>query len=176
MKKILDSNLFFIAVLVIGWLGYQWYKMPKYSNGEIAPDFTSVTPTGESLSLSDLKGNYVLLDFWGSWCGPCRADNPKIVALYTEFKDKKFIDGDGFTVFSVGMETNKARWINAIQQDNLYWKNHVSEVKRLKSEVALQYKVREIPTKYLIHPEGYIIGVNMTFEEMRQLLTDKVKG
>jgi thiol-disulfide isomerase/thioredoxin len=175
MKKILTNDVFLIVVVIIGLLAYQWYKAPKYSKGNVAPNFTSITPNGDEMSLSDFKGKYVLLDFWGSWCGPCRAENPSIVELYTKYKDAKFKNADGFTVFSVGMETNKDRWIAAIQQDNLYWENHVSEVKRLKSEVALQYKVREIPTKYLIHPEGYIIGVNMDFEEMDKLLSEQVQ-
>ena len=161
--------------MVISYLGYQWYKAPKYSEGEVAPNFTSITPNGDEMSLSDFKGKYLLLDFWGSWCGPCRVENPSIVQLYTKYKDTKFKNADGFTVFSVGMETNKNRWMAAIQQDNLYWENHVSEVKRLKSDVALQYKVREIPTKYLISPEGNIIGVNMGFAEMDKLLSKEVK-
>lgn len=175
MKKILKGNVFFVLIVIISWLAYQWYKAPKYSQGEIAPDFTSITPNGEEMSLSDFKGKYVLLDFWGSWCGPCRVENPSIVELYTKYKDAPFKNADGFTVFSVGMETNKNRWIAAIQQDNLYWPNHVSEVKRLKSDVALQYKVREIPTKYLINPKGNIIGVNMSFAEMDKLLSEQLK-
>lgn len=175
MKNILKGNVVFILVILIGWLGYQWYKTPKYSQGEVAPNFTSITPNGEEMSLSDFKGQYILLDFWGSWCGPCRVENPSIVQLYTKYKDVKFKNASGFTVFSVGMETNKKRWIAAIKEDNLYWKNHVSEVKRLKSDVALQYKVREIPTKYLINPEGYIIGVNMDFIEMDKFLNEQMK-
>ena len=175
MKKFLQGNISLILIVAIGWLGYQWYKSPKYSQGEIAPNFTSITPNGEEMSLSDFKGQYVLLDFWGSWCGPCRVESPNLVQLYTKYKDVQFKNADGFTIFSVGMETNKNRWMAAIKQDNLYWKNHVSEVKRLKSDVALQYKVREIPTKYLISPEGNIIGVNMAFDEMDKLLAGQIK-
>lgn len=175
MKKMLTGNIALILIVVIGYLGYQWYKAPKYSQGEVAPNFTSITPNGEEMSLSDFKGQYVLLDFWGSWCGPCRVESPSLVQLYTKYKGTEFENADGFTIFSVGMETNKDRWKAAIQQDNLYWSNHVSEVKRLNSDVALQYKVREIPTKYLISPEGNIIGVNMGFAEMDKLLSKQLK-
>lgn len=162
-------------VLLAGLAGYYYYKMPKFSSGRIAPDFVSVTPSGDSISLSDYQGNWVLLDFWGSWCGPCRIESPDLVKLHQSFSGASFRNAEGFDILSVGIETSKTAWTRAIDQDNLYWPDHVSFVQRLRDPVAKLYGVHEIPTKYLINPKGEIVGVNQSFEELNSFLSSQVK-
>lgn len=123
--------------------------------GKMAPDFTEAMPDGEMLSLSDLRGKVVLLDFWASWCGPCRRENPNVVALYEKYKDK------GFTVMSVSLDKDKAKWLKAIENDNLSWPNHVSDLKFWQSKAAKLYGVSGIPFTVLIDQEGKIIRTKL---------------
>ena len=169
-----NAGVIILGIAVVGILGNYLYKKPKYAHGEVAPNFVNYLANGDSIQLSDFEGKMVLLDFWGSWCGPCREENPKLVKLYEKFNGKKFKDFEDFEIISVGIETRKQRWLNAIKKDGLYWENHVSDFQRLNSKTAKLYGVREIPTKYLISPEGYIIGVNTPFEELDKILSDEL--
>ena len=168
--KILNNLL--TVLIVAGGLYFVYdlafNRAPKYDSGEVAPDFESVKPDGSKLKLSDLKGKYVLIDFWGSWCAPCRRENVGLVALYNKYH------GEGLEILSVGMERSKERWLKAIQQDGLVWDTHVSDLKRMGGKVGRLYKIREIPTKYLIDGEGQIIGVNLTVAEIDRLLAQKL--
>jgi peroxiredoxin len=124
--------------------------------GAPAPDISLSDPSGSIRSLSALKGKIVLLDFWASWCGPCRRENPNVVKVYNKYKDQ------GFTVFSVSLdrENGKNAWVQAIQQDGLIWDNHVSDLKGWQSDAAALYGVRGIPQTYLLDREGKIAAVN----------------
>ncbi len=123
--------------------------------GAVAPELGFKSPTGEVITLESLRGNYVLIDFWASWCRPCRMENPNVVKLYNKYKDK------GFTVYSVSLDKNKASWEKAILDDNLIWPNHVSDLKQWQTEATKIYGFNGIPYTVLIDKEGKIIGKSL---------------
>jgi thiol-disulfide isomerase/thioredoxin len=158
-----------VAVVLAAFLWYQ-YRAPRFVTGEQAPDFQAVLKDGRSVKLSDLRGKYVLLQFWGSWCGPCRAENPGIVQLYQKYRPQ------GFEVFSIGIEQNENAWGKAIERDGMIWPWHSADLQRFDSKIARLYNIRAIPATFLLDPEGTILGVNLTPSEIdttlrRQLAT-----
>ena len=121
--------------------------------GKMAPEITLPTLTGETKALSSLRGKVVLLDFWASWCGPCRRENPNVVATYKKYSSK------GFDVFSVSLDENKMAWEAAIKKDGLVWNNHVSDLGGWKSAVVPTYEIESIPFPVLIDQEGNIVAM-----------------
>ena len=127
--------------------------------GGIAPDFTLSTPTNTTVALSSLKGKYVLIDFWASWCGPCRQENPNVVKAFNQFKNKNF------TILGVSLDEDKAAWQQAIMKDKLTWQ-HVSDLKGWNSDVAALYGVKGIPANYLLDTDGKIIAKDLRGEDL----------
>jgi peroxiredoxin len=121
--------------------------------GQPAPDIALPNPDGKVYKLSDLKGKVVLLDFWASWCGPCRRANPSVVSLYNRYKSK------GFVVFNVSLDKDKQKWVDAIEQDGLKWEYHVSELKFWQSQVVALYGIEAIPRQFLIGKDGKIAAI-----------------
>ncbi|HKK78162.1 MAG TPA: TlpA disulfide reductase family protein, partial [Phaeodactylibacter sp.] len=120
LKLNFNTILSLLAIgLVALFVGRYFYMKPGMVNGEQAPGFEAQLLNGEDFRLSELKGQYVLIDFWGSWCPPCRKENPELVDLYHKYKQTNFEQAQGFTIVSIGVEENRERWLNAIQRDEL---------------------------------------------------------
>ena len=136
--------------------------------GDTAPEISMRNPKGKEMSLSDLRGNLVLIDFWASWCGPCRRENPNVVAAYTKYDKAKFRTAKGFEVFSVSLDSDPTRWQAAIDQDGLDWDYHVSDLQRWNSEAAAVYGVSSIPMSFLIDENGVVIAKNLRGMELHR--------
>ncbi len=139
--------------------------------GTTAPEINLDTPEGTKLSLKSLRGKYVLVDFWASWCGPCRGENPNVVKAYNQFKDK----GKGFTIYSVSLDNAKPNWTKAIAADGLAWPNHVSDLKGWQSSAAAAYGVQSIPASFLLDPNGKIIAKNLRGPALEAKLAEVLK-
>lgn len=150
-----------VAQLDQGYMDYKAYVV----NNE-APEIELPNPNGKEMKLSSLRGNYVLIDFWASWCQPCRVENPNVVRLYNKYKDKNF------DIFSVSLDDNKEKWMEAIQADGLIWDNHVSDLLKWNTPLTQTYQFSGIPHTVLIDPEGKVIATKLRGQSLERKLQE----
>ncbi len=172
MNKTIIAAIALVAVFALFLLGKYFYQSPKFINGEKAPDFSATLIGGETAKLSDLRGKFVLLQFWGSWCGPCRRENPELLAIFQKYQSR------GFEVFSIAIERSEDTWKSAIARDGINWKYHAAEFSEdlqfFKGPIVELYKVKTIPQTYLLDAGGTIIGVNLPPAEIERVLSARL--
>jgi len=164
--SIILTSIFLLSCGANGVMGQEGEDQAKtqekvkigINRGQQAPELVFESPAGEKISLSSLRGQMVLIDFWAAWCGPCRRENPNLVKAYHQYKDKEFVNGSGFTIYSVSLDRGKEAWVAAIEKDSLEWESHVSDLKGWKSDPAVRYEVSSIPANFLIDGNGIILA------------------
>jgi peroxiredoxin len=155
--------------LRLSYEGQTLYKLMNADKitamGKPAPNFTQNDVNGKPVSLSDYKGKYVLVEFWASWCSPCRAESPNLIKQYAAYKDK------GFEILGVSVDSDKAKWLEAIKKDGLTW-TQVSDLKGWESEARKVYGISGVPANFLVDPQGKIVGAHLMGEKLNKKLEE----
>ena len=159
-------RIFKLCLILLFFISYLDIDAQSIEIGDKAPELAYNNPKEEVLKLSSLKGKYVIIDFWASWCRPCRIENPNVVRLYNKYKNQNF------TVYSVSFDQQKEKWLNAIKQDQLTWPNHVSELTGWKSTPGAKYGVTSIPKTFLIDKNGIIIDYDLRGKALEKKLLE----
>ena len=169
-----DPNSFFTKRLTSDIQMFKQQKLAQKEQDELLapgtpmPEISMKDPSGKTISLSSLKGKIVLVDFWASWCGPCRKENPNVVRLYKQYNKK------GFEVFSVSLDEDKQKWLDAIQKDGLNW-THVSELAGWSTSACAQFKINAIPFTILVDKDGKVIGTGLRGQQLEEKLAEIIK-
>ncbi len=166
MKKLITTLV--IAASVVFTANAQ-YENTTIKVGMKAPELAFPNPEGKTLKLSEInKGRFVLIDFWASWCGPCRMSNPGLVQMYKDFSGKKFKNAkNGFTVLNVSLDKDKNAWVDAIKKDGLVWPYHMSDLGFWNSKAAEIYGIQYVPQAILVGPDGKVIGMYSRSEQAK---------
>ena len=150
------------------YLAQQIAEIQSNPMGKEMADFSQPDPDGNLVSLKSLRGKYVLVDFWASWCGPCRGENPNVLAAYNRYKNKNF------TVLGISLDREKQKWLDAIAADGLTW-THISDLQGWQNSVAKQFGINSIPQNFLVDPSGKVIGKNLRGEALEAKLSSILK-
>ncbi len=155
-----------ILLLILVVIGYWQYRKPRYAAGDRLPDFSFTLDDGRAVTFSDWQGQHVLIHFWGSWCGPCRAENRELTRLYATFHER------GFDIISIGIEQTREAWLSAREKDGLVWPHHVLELRRFNGPLATRFHIRAIPSTFLVNPQGVIMAVNVSPIQIERMLRE----
>lgn len=170
--KYLRSLLIVGGIVGAFYLGKYLYLKPGVSVGQEAPHFEAQLIDGKPFHLTQLRGDYVLINFWASWCGPCRRENPELSALYRDFQYHESQEGEGFEILAIALEERPERAQKAIAMDGLSWPYNIATSDAFKSDLARLYGIKSIPAMILIDPKGEILAVNPALEEVRRRLEE----